>query len=90
MIIIVLKIFLLSIPQDQQVVVTQAQNSPPPLPPSPSQQNLPTPKPVSMEEQRSKVINELIMTEKDYHNQMRVCSEKLVPAIQEVCSYKLQ
>lgn len=37
-----------------------------------------------MKQQRAKVIEELVTTETDYHSQMQVCCDKLIPAIQQV------
>lgn len=63
-----------------------SESSPPLRPSSPPRQQLPPPKPPSMKQLRTKVIEELLTTEADYHSQMHVCCEKLIPAILQVSS----
>lgn len=60
-------------------------HAPPPLPPPP-RPALPV---SSKEQQRTKVIDELIFTERDFHHQMDLCSSKVLPALREVshCNY---
>ena len=56
--------------------------SPPTLPPRPA----PPPK-MTKAQQRAKVIDELIITERDFHHQMEICSSKILPALREVSMY---
>jgi hypothetical protein len=35
-------------------------------------------------QRRAKVIDELIVTERDFHHQMEICSSKILPALREV------
>ena len=51
---------------------------------TPPHQHLPPPKPLSLSQQRAKVIEELVTTETDYHAQMHITCEKLIPAMEEV------
>ena len=54
----------------------------PPAPPSPPSR--PPPPNSSIRQQRSKVIDELLSTEKDFHHQMELCCTKVIPALKEV------
>ncbi|CAI8019793.1 Dynamin-binding protein [Geodia barretti] len=64
---------------------TVSESSPPPVrPSSPPHQHLPPPKPLSLSQQRAKVIEELVTTETDYHAQMHITCEKLIPAMEEI------
>ncbi len=66
------------LPSAQQEALAMMSHPPPsPSPPTPTQPLLP-------EQQRSKVIEELLSTEKDFLHQMEVCCEVVVPALTEV------
>ncbi|XP_064384437.1 dynamin-binding protein-like isoform X2 [Halichondria panicea] len=61
-----------SVPQCSPVV-------PPPLPPP-----RPAPPTSAQQQQRSKVINELVHTERDFHHQVQLCVDKVIPSLQMV------
>lgn len=56
-------------------------STPPPVPPPPR----PTkPAASSKEHLRAKVIDELLVTERDFHHQMELCSTKVIPVLRQV------
>ena len=69
----------------QQEVMVETQSRPP-APPSPPSR--PPPPNSSLRQQRSKVIDELLSTEKDFHHQMELCCTKVIPALKEVYGKK--
>ena len=56
----------------------------PPVPPSPPPPSTSPNEALLPEHQRSKIIEELLLTEKDFHHQMQLCCSKIMPALQEV------
>ena len=56
--------------------------APPPLPPP-----RPAPATSSVQKQRSKVVDELIHTERDFHHQVQLCVDKVIPPLQAVSTY---
>ena len=67
----------------------QILSPPPPSPPPPPHSSSPIPTipeeaPNPLGLQRSKVIEELLFTERDYHHQMQLCCSKVLPGLSNV------
>ena len=78
-----------SITAERDVMASQQTFSPPPPSPPPPPHSNPTPAipevpPDPLEQQRSKVIEELLFTERDYHHQMQLCCSKVLPGLSRV------